>query len=250
MSSLAAALRHSLTAPLPPRTPAGLVDYIGGRPAAARVLVGLPPDGPLPRRGTSERRRYDAASRRVQRWTTTAGERRKPPADDLRRLRNRARGRASADLLRRLEAVGARARLFAVVDVPSPKPGAKPDRRERELPAGGPGQYLTPDAVRGFVAPFRARQYELAAMVFLAAFADAYGFLELMDSLGDVVWLRVWPDGEPEPGGGRSQRAGRLPAGGGGGAPGRGGKAAGRSTKSGSSRGARSTPGAPVDGDL
>ena len=77
--SVAAALTAALTAgkPEPVTIEEVLGTYAGGNPALARELAGLPSTGALPRKGTAERRRYDTAMRRVQRYDG----RRAPPAE-------------------------------------------------------------------------------------------------------------------------------------------------------------------------
>jgi len=106
--NVAAALDAALRAgkPEPVTVEDVLGTFEGGNPALARELAGLPSTGPLPRKGTAERRRYDAAMRRVQRYGTRGTERRKPKGENLAELRRRARANLAADNLARARREG------------------------------------------------------------------------------------------------------------------------------------------------
>ena len=84
-------------------------------PQIARALTGLA--GPLPPRGTPQRRAYDSALRRVDRWRTTAAERRRPSAASLAQLRDLARRRLAEAAAGRVLQRGARMRLTATIRV-------------------------------------------------------------------------------------------------------------------------------------
>lgn len=189
--ALAAALRR----PQPPETVAGLVAAAGGRPAVARALVGLPAAGALPVKGTARRRAYDTQMRSVQRWTTTAAERRGGPSGaQLARIRRLVAPRIGALSRADLLEAGARVRVHAdevaIAGYYDPR-----DVRSRTMPAGGPGQYLAPDQL-GFLRALEAGDRLLAGELFTGAFGEAYGvdldFLEVEE-------IKIWVDGTDEP---------------------------------------------------
>lgn len=84
------ALTEALMAGVPlPADTEDLTD-IDTRKRLAREDAGLPETGPLPAKGTAQRRSYDSAMRRLQRYTTTAGQKRTVTGERLRRLLNTA----------------------------------------------------------------------------------------------------------------------------------------------------------------
>ncbi len=84
-------------------------------PNIARALSGV--DGPLPRKGSPQRRVYDSALRRVNRWRTTAAERRRPSPASLAELRALARRRLAGEAAQRIAQRGAWMRLAAEIKV-------------------------------------------------------------------------------------------------------------------------------------
>ena len=96
--------------PRPPTSFDEVVAAFGDRPRRqnpqiARALTGLV--GPLPLRGTPERWAYHSALRRVNRWRTTAAERRRPSAESLAQLWNLARRRLAQAAVGRVTQGGA-----------------------------------------------------------------------------------------------------------------------------------------------
>lgn len=174
-----------------------LVESAGSRPALARELVGLPAAGKLPARGTPERTAYAAALRRVQRWTTSGAQRRRPAVSTLRALTRSREERRLAQLARR----GARVRLRAKVkvDTPTARRGKIERERQRTMPSGGPGTYLDADEMGTIAAFWEAGDHATAAGLLFDAFAEAYGFPDLTIVPGGVEAWDIWPDGEAEP---------------------------------------------------
>lgn len=82
------ALTDALTAALPRPSDTQLLDGRETREALSRAEAGIPGTGPLPRRGTGQRRTYDTAMRRFQRYTTNASETREAKGSWLNRLRD------------------------------------------------------------------------------------------------------------------------------------------------------------------
>jgi hypothetical protein len=83
-----------------------------------------------------------------------------------------------------------------------PAKGGTADNRMRLMPAAGPGVYLNPEQI-GEVLNLLTEEddCEGAGEALLEHFAAEYGFLELIEALeeNDVVGLKLWPDGDPEP---------------------------------------------------
>jgi hypothetical protein len=159
-AALTAALTEGRKAP---RTQADVFKAYGSTPseqnrALAREMAGLPASGPLPPRrpkphlpkfptplerrvyerellAGADRRTYDAAMRRVQRWRTTSTEKRKAP--DLVR---EARTASAGSNLAVARAGGLHVRVRAEYRVSD-------KTRTATMPAGPP-QYLGPEAVR------------------------------------------------------------------------------------------------------
>lgn len=88
--------------------------------------------------------------------------------------------------VRQLRANGARARMAGQVSIAGYPPVA------REMPRGGPGQYLEPERVDAFTGPALAGDWDTAGAVFERVFGEAYGVDIEMD---DVSSLRLWPEG-------------------------------------------------------
>lgn len=107
----------------------------------------------------------------------------------------RAQGTATNRWLSALNRRGARVRLIGQVRVDSPKARGGLDRRHRELPARGPGQY-PPDGVRAITSRWTRNRHAVAEDL-VAAFFDAYGFPDA--EIESTDRLNVWPDGEREP---------------------------------------------------
>lgn len=178
-----------------------LVEYAGGTRALVETLTGM--DGPPRRRDYADAEQYEAArlrwrsaSRRVQRWRTEGAQRRLTPKLDAGEKR-RVRRQASAVKRARLRQRGLRARLKATVRVGSGF-GRKDDVRTRDMPSGGPGVLLPPRDVAEILDALDDEGRDAVAEVFLGLFFAAYGLPEDAE-LDEVMWLRVWPEGEPEP---------------------------------------------------
>lgn len=204
MASLGSQLGRSLEAPPVPSSKSDLVDYAGGRRELVELLTGQ--DGPPRRtsyaagaRGDSryanDRREWRNAQRRVERWTTAAGERRGATPAKLtpaqkRAIRRDANERHRAELKRR----GLRARLTATVRVSK-------DRRTRTMPARGtPGVLLDGETVAEILDEIAEEGRAAAADDFLGAFFDAYGIGEEVEvDEEEETTLKVWVNGEREP---------------------------------------------------
>jgi hypothetical protein len=181
--SVAAALTAALTAgkPEPVTIEEVLGTYAGGNPALARELAGLPSTGALPRKGTAERRRYDTAMRRVQRYGSTGAERRRPKGEALADLRRRGLVNLAGPQLAKARREGLAVRFMAHFRV------SRNFYTKAIPPARGDMIYLTPDeapdlmtAVRGALALWRAGDRE-------AAGAD----------IESLAWAHYWnPDDE------------------------------------------------------
>lgn len=181
-----------------PRDGRALVRYAGGRRALVEQLTGL--DGP-PKRSAypddaqyaAARTRWRTATQRVRRYDEGLRQHaeRLQPAQ-----RRRVRAGARREKRTRLASTPMRARIRAVVVVPSP--GGRDDRRERDLPSGGPGVLLPVSASREVFSEARAGDDAAAGEAFLPAFFESYGFPE-SGQIAEVRWVRVWPDGTPEP---------------------------------------------------
>lgn len=187
-----------------PETPSELLDYSKkSRAQLAREIEGLPSSGRLPPRGTPERTRYNTVRRRLERWTTTTGRQRRsfnePRSGWKETQRAFFRRRFPGwDAMRRR---GARMRLEARVKIPSPGKG-RTDDRMRMMPAGGPGTFISGADMREVLRLFvDDDDCEGAGEALLEAFAESYGFLELVEALEDneIAGLKLWPDGEAEP---------------------------------------------------
>lgn len=188
--------------------PAELVEAAGGPAALARMLVGLPAAGRLPKPGTEIRKRYNAAIRQIQRYTTGAGQRRGQGAG---KVSSAARERAIArwrkavgptwrsSFWARLRAKGARSRLAGNWRVG----GSKDPRRFRELPKAGEGVRLPANVMDELLDAAEAAEWTEALEIFLGAFSDAFGVdvtPENEDGPEDIAWIRIWVDGDREPG--------------------------------------------------
>lgn len=198
MPSLDRAARELLAADPVPRGGPELVRYMGGRDAAVRTLTGLsgPPRAstyPETARGAQrldqDRRRWRAAQRRVQRWDR--GDRAAPALSptDRRRAQAGDRERKRRDLRRR----GFYARIRAKWKVSSP--GKAQDDRERTIPSGGPGQHIPGEVLDG---DGDDDGETLGARV-LAAFLDESGMPEDFQDESEVIGVKFWPRGTPEP---------------------------------------------------
>ena len=151
---MAQVVQDAMTAVLSGRAPrgAGLAELgplfpspsgsgIGGM---ARYLAGLPPTGPLPKRGTERGNAYIAARRRIERQQ--AGTRRTDP-ELVRRLRREGSRRATALNVAAAKSRGLDMRLTGWFQVSR-------DRRYRTIPSDVQGEprYLNPSEWEGFQA--------------------------------------------------------------------------------------------------
>ena len=201
------ALEAALGEPEPvPSTGPALVRYAGGKAALTRQLSGM---NASPRRGeypTDEayraaRTRWRSAARRAQRYAEGG-----PEGRQVRGRRRIALGAAERERVRaanvdrryaRIVRAGLRARMRVKIAVPSPIARRGADRRVRDLPAGGPGVFLDPGEVDRILAELEADP-DRAAGLFREAFFNAYGMPDDAD-IEEVIWLKVWPDGDAEP---------------------------------------------------
>lgn len=203
--SIASQLGRSLEAPPVPSDKAELVEYAGGRRAMVELLTGMdspprrnnyPPGARGDSRFANDRRTWTSTQRRVQRWTTEAGERRGTRPVQLttqqkRTIRRDANRRHRAMLRER----GLRARLHITVRISR-------DKRTRTMPAAGtPGVLLDGDTVGDILDQIAEEGRAAGADDFLEAFFDAYGLGDEVevDEEDTEAWLKVWVNGEPEP---------------------------------------------------
>lgn len=212
MADLGDRIGGALFDPGPVPSGSGLVGYAGGRRALVESLSGM--DGPPSRRAyggeTADWRaannRWRSASRRAQRLDESgkAGkQRRNTPAERLTpaqrgRLEERAAEAKIEDITRR----GMRARLKVMmkVDSPNARGGGEP-ARIRTLPSGGPGVLIDAETTREILQDANERGDDVAADAFLPAFWIAYGggLDDLEVEIEEVYWLKLWPNGTPEP---------------------------------------------------
>lgn len=169
-----------------PMTPAEILRAYGGsKPAIARDIAGLPP-GPLPRKGTPERRRYDSALRSIQRYYTEAGERRSI-SGALPELRGRARRVVSDAQVKQARRLGLGVRVLAQYTVsrnqyvgllPADAGGAA---RFQQVPGGG---------LRGVLRSFNAGDVEEAGDELLGRMLALYW--QSPEPLGAFTVLEAW----------------------------------------------------------
>jgi hypothetical protein len=181
--SVTAALTAALTAgkPEPVTIEDVLGSYSGGNPALARELAKLPSTGPLPRKGTAERRRYDSAMRRVQRYGSTGAERRRPKGENLADLRRRALVNLAAPQLAKARREGLAVRFMAQFRV------SRNYYTKAIPPAPGDMIYLTPDDASDLMPSVRA-----ALALWRAGDREAAGA-----DIESLAWAHYWnPDDE------------------------------------------------------
>lgn len=208
MASAEGALRAALR-PAVSSEPRELVEAAGGPAALARMLVGLPAVGRLPKPGTKIRKRYNAAIRQIQRYTTTkeGGQTRGQGAG---KVSSAARDKAIARWRRavgptwrssfwaRLRAKGARSRVAGNWRVGR----SKDPRQFRTLPAAGAGVKLSSWTMGELLDAAEAGEWGEALEIFLGAFGDEFGVEvtpESEDGPEDIAWIRIWVDGDREP---------------------------------------------------
>lgn len=182
-----------------------IVTYAGGRAETVRAISGM--SGPPRRRDYASdagyreaSKRWRSASRQVQRWTTGAREQRgrsrvRLAAGPIERLIDLAVTVKWSKMLRH----GARVKFFAVIRVSSPRlfGGKGTDTRQREMPSGPGGVYLSPEEIGRVLADLDGGDVDAAVSDLLEAFGESYGFEGF--EIEDVVWVKVWPHGEHEP---------------------------------------------------
>jgi hypothetical protein len=152
-----------------------LKSYSGGNSALARELAGLPPAGALPRKGTAERRRYDSAMRRVQRYGSTGAERRRPKGEALADLRRRGAANLAGPQLAKARREGLSVRFMAHFRV------SRNFYTKAIPPAAGAMIRLGSRDVRGPLALWVAGDREAAG-----------------DEIEGLAWARYWnPEDDP-----------------------------------------------------
>jgi hypothetical protein len=214
------------------------VELEGGVGAVARKMARIGASR-RPRDMSAEQlRRYRAARRRVERYTTAkpGAQRRRPPASWLRSVRRRVTRRRRGldeELIARLLEAGGASRLRACIRISE-------DLRTRTFPSSGPGVgeppfgELAPElwaAIARELRKDRPAADVLAASLYWFAFWAAYGGggedeEDLEDSYDaamqatfggvapeivyppecdGVLWVKVWPADEDEPEGGEDE---------------------------------------------
>lgn len=190
----------------PPRDGPAFVRWAGGRRQVAELLSGM--SGP-PRKADyaddgsyqAARTRWRTASRRAQRMddegkpgkqrrgaprlTPVARER----VDELERDRRFARFVLN----------GARVRLTVTVRINTPDPRKPDETRTREIPSGGPGELVPAEEVADVLGLLESRDPSDAELALVDYVLVEY-FGEGIDAeVEDVISVKVWPDGDPEP---------------------------------------------------
>lgn len=188
-----------------------MLDELGGQREGTRWLAmhaaGLDPAGPLPPARTPAHTRYRSERRKIERYrkaeTGEAGQKRRAPTSYIEDNRTAVQAEATRRRIDRMGGRGVRARVGAEVRVSE-------DRRFRVMPAPpGPGLYLPASSIGPALDALRAGRSEEAEALFVNVFMAKYmtntdsadpDELELGGAeVGEIKWIRVWPDGEAEP---------------------------------------------------
>lgn len=190
MSSLGSALRAAVEPDSKDLNVSEVVTQAGGTSATARILTNVPAGARLPVKGTPERKSYNAAMRRVQRWTTSARERRNIAPRDLAKLRKMADTAGLRKRLDYLDANGGWIRLRAGVAKQSG--GKNVTYQTRWLPAYGK-KHMTPGAMKVWTPAAREGRWETAAALFLTEFSSGrvLAFEELPSLIGEVEQVEI-----------------------------------------------------------
>lgn len=204
------ALAEALNPPAPDDVE-GLADVAGGNGRLARLVLGIPLGGRLPRAGTAARKAYNAQIRGIQRWrnyeTWVAGGRkapydknkmRNPRPASIARLQRSMQDQMTALFITQLRKAGARCRIDADEVIMGGSDAAAGTIRSRVMPAHpSPGVYIPPAWVASFTDPFEAGDMSTAVENFELAFAAGYDDVEIQ--LLDVDEIKLWPEGTAEP---------------------------------------------------
>jgi hypothetical protein len=94
---------------------------------------------------------------------------------------------------------GARVRLTVTTKVSTPDPRKPDDTRPREIPSGGPGEFVPPEEVgdvMGLLEDGGKGDAELELVHYVIQNYFGEGFDVEVEEVSDV---KVWPDGDPEP---------------------------------------------------
>lgn len=212
MADLGDRIGGALFEPGPVPSGGALVGYAGGRRALTEALSGMdgpPRPGDFGGRDTDDFRaannRWRSASRRAQRADEAGApgkQRRRTPAERLTPAqRGRLEERAAAAKVEEISSRGMRARMKVRMSVDTPNARGRGAVRTRVMPSGGPGVLIDAATTREILEDARERGDEVAADLFRPAFFIAYGggLEDLPLEIEDVIWLKVWPNGEPEP---------------------------------------------------
>ncbi len=197
MSAFDEALSNLLTG-RPPSDLEGIAAVYGTEPrtqnpAMARELAGIGP-GPLPFRGTAQRRQYAAALRNLQRYRAPAGrEHRTPRPATLGRLREGAGRILTARNIARARRGGLMMRLSARIRV-----SRKWQTSNMPSDVGGHPRYqFIPGAtLADTLARWAAGDLDAAGAALLAAFFTAYWGTPNPADVGQIESVRLrWPTG-------------------------------------------------------
>lgn len=147
--------------------------------------------------------RWNSAARRVQRaretkprgGTQTRGGTRPAPLSAAQRAAWRLRAIADRDAAMRRR--GARMRLHGTIAVGSS--GTSLDVRERSMPSGGTGQFITRSVMASVLTDYNDGEIDAAADTLLTAFCEGYGLAPDLLEVERMEWLRLWPEGTREP---------------------------------------------------
>jgi hypothetical protein len=186
-ASVEAALDGLLAGRERPPTPRTLADVQRDftNPQLARAITGVAPSGPLPGKGTSHRREYDATMRRLQRAQAAPGRQQRRLTQAFLRLIQAAAPRAASALRSRV--VG-RAGIFARI-----RARIRVSRvwRVHTMPAE-PGQtHIAGEDLTDVIANYAAGRREEAAGGFLRAFFTAYWGNAEPAEIGEIIWVQA-----------------------------------------------------------
>lgn len=155
-------------------------------PEIARSLTGT--QGRLPAKGTDRRRAYDTAMRRINRWRTTAAQRRTPSPGALAQLRQLARQRLAEPAARRVTQRGAWMRLTAEIRVSQVW-------RVHTMPADTAGrprwQHIEGAAMVAPISAWMEGDLDRAGAELLQAFFNAYWGDPNPAQIGDIIRVQL-----------------------------------------------------------